>query len=81
MYYVKSFFETEGFQVYYTTDNLPKEIANNRCNALFADVVENNSLFVSKLEVVLTIVRIILFKLVLKVQVEKKIIIKHIMKL
>lgn len=50
----KSFFETEGFKVYYAEDNLPKEIANNRCNALFADVVENNTLFVSKLEVVLT---------------------------
>ena len=45
----KSFFETEGFKVYYAEDNLPKEIANNRCNALFADVVENNTLFVSKL--------------------------------
>ena len=50
----KSFFETEGFKVFYAEDNLPKEIANNRCNVLFADVVANNSLFVSKLEVVLT---------------------------
>lgn len=50
----KSFFETEGFKVYYAEDNLPKEIANNRCNALFADVVANNGLFTSRLEVVLT---------------------------
>lgn len=49
----KSFFETEGFKVYYSEDNLPKEIANNRCNVLFADVVASNTFFVSKLEVVL----------------------------
>lgn len=50
----KSFFETEGFKVFYAEDNLPKEIANNRCNALFADVTENNGLFMSRLTVVLT---------------------------
>ena len=50
----KSFFETEGFKVYYAEDNLPKEIANNRCIALFADVNENNGLFMSRLTVVLT---------------------------
>ena len=50
----KSFFETEGFKVYYAEDNLPKEVANNRCNALFADVTENNGLFMSRLTVVLT---------------------------
>lgn len=50
----KSFFETEGFKVYFAEENLPKEIANNRCNVLFADVVANNTFFVSKLEVVLT---------------------------
>lgn len=50
----KSFFETEGFKVYYAEDNLPKEIANNRCNALFADVIADNGLFTSRLNVVLT---------------------------
>lgn len=50
----KSFFETEGFKVYYAEDILPKEIANNRCNVLFADVTENNGLFASRLIVVLT---------------------------
>jgi hypothetical protein len=49
----KSFFETEGFIVYYAEDYLSKEIATNRCNAMFVDVLENNSVFVRKLEVVL----------------------------
>jgi hypothetical protein len=49
----KSFFETEGFIVYYAEDTLPKEIANNRCTALFGDVIESNNLFTTKLEVVL----------------------------
>ena len=50
----KSFFETEGFKVFYAEENLPKEIANNRCNSLFADVVADNGLFTSRLSVVLT---------------------------
>ena len=49
----KSFFETEGFKVYYAEEVLPKEIANNRCSSMFVDVVESNTLFVTKVEVVL----------------------------
>lgn len=49
----KSFFETEGFKVYYSEDKLPNEVANNRCNSIFADVLENDGLFLSKLSVVL----------------------------
>lgn len=49
----KSFFETEGFKVYYEGDILPKEIANNRCTSMFANVLENSGLFTTKLEVVL----------------------------
>jgi len=41
----KSFFETEGFIVYYDTDELPIDLANNRCKALFANAVESNKLF------------------------------------
>ena len=41
----KSFFETEGFIVYYDTDELPKELANNRCKAFFVDAIESNKLF------------------------------------
>lgn len=50
----KNFFETEGFKVFYAEDALPKEVANNRCNSLFADVTENNGLFMSRLTVVLS---------------------------
>lgn len=47
----KTFFEKEGFQVYYTTDNLPKKIANNRCDALFLDLVEDSNMFKTKIKV------------------------------
>ncbi|WP_339889334.1 hypothetical protein [uncultured Flavobacterium sp.] len=47
----KSFFEKEGFKVYYTTDNLPKDIANNRCNALFLDLEEESNMFKTKIKV------------------------------
>lgn len=49
----KSFFETEGFTVYYNTDELPQEIASNRCLVLMADVEESNKLFVTNLNVVI----------------------------
>ncbi|MCO6174298.1 hypothetical protein NHF50_04500 [Flavobacterium sp. NRK F10] len=41
----KSFFETEGFTVFYDTDELPIDIANNRCKVLYAEAVEQNKLF------------------------------------
>jgi len=47
----KLFFEREGFKVYYASDNLPKEIANNRCNALFLNLVEENNMFKTKIQV------------------------------
>lgn len=47
----KTFFEKEGFQVFYITDNLPKEIANNRCNALFLDLVEDSNMFKTTIKV------------------------------
>ena len=47
----KSFFEKEGFKVYYASDNLPKEIANNRCNALFLDLVEDSNMFKTTIKV------------------------------
>lgn len=48
----KSFFESEGFEVFYETDTLPQDLAGNRCLALVADVEENNKLFVTNLNVV-----------------------------
>jgi preprotein translocase subunit SecD len=47
----KSFFETEGFTVYYDTDKLPNEILNARCNALHVEVTENNKMFTTNLSV------------------------------
>jgi hypothetical protein len=47
----KSFFESEGFKVYSSSVILPDQLANNRCNALFVDVQENNALLVTKVYV------------------------------
>lgn len=47
----KSFFEKEGFKVYYSNEVLPKEIANNNCKALFLDLIENNTIFTTKLTI------------------------------
>ena len=47
----KLFFEKEGFTVYYATDSMPSEIANNRCSALYLDLLENNTLFKTKVKV------------------------------
>lgn len=47
----KSFFEKEGFQVYFETDNLPLDIANNRCNALFLEVLDASNLLKTKLKI------------------------------
>lgn len=45
----KSFFEKEAFLVFYEGDSFPKELAENRCLALYANAIENNSLFVTKI--------------------------------
>lgn len=45
----KYFFEKEGFQVFYDTDALPDDLAKNRCLALFATAIENNTLFITKI--------------------------------
>ena len=44
----KSFFEREGFQVFYESDEFPEDLAKNRCLALFVDVTENNGIFTTK---------------------------------
>lgn len=47
----KSFFEKEGFIVYYDTDEFPVSIANNRCEALYANAVESNTIFTTKITI------------------------------
>lgn len=47
----KSFFEAEGFTVFYDSDELPIDILNARCNALYANVIESNKMFTTNLSV------------------------------
>lgn len=47
----KSFFETEGFTVFYDSDKLPIDVLNARCNALYANVIENNKMFTTNLNI------------------------------
>lgn len=45
----KSFFQSEGFEVYYDNEKLPDELSKNRCLALYANALENNNMFVTKI--------------------------------
>lgn len=47
----KAFFEKEGFEVYFDTDEFPKELAENRCLAMIVSAVENNNMFVTKINI------------------------------
>lgn len=42
-----------GFKSYLDTEELPKEVADSRCRALYATVVKDNAFLVTKLKVVL----------------------------
>lgn len=46
----KSVLEKQGYEVYYDTDILPQDLAENRCKALYADMLENNNLLVTKIK-------------------------------
>jgi hypothetical protein len=45
----KMFLEEKGFTVYFDNADLPGDIANNKCNALNADVIEKKGMFVTSL--------------------------------
>lgn len=47
----KMVFEKQGYEVYYDTDVLPMELAENRCKALYADMSEKSNMFMTKLKV------------------------------
>lgn len=49
----KSFLEEQGFTAYFDNSDLPTDIANNKCSALSAEVVEKKSMFVTKLTLLL----------------------------
>ncbi len=46
----KSVLEKQGYEVYYDTDIFPQDLAENRCKALFADMLEDGNLFVTKIK-------------------------------
>lgn len=45
----KSFFVNEGFEVFYSDDELPAELSENRCQALYIDAKEDSKIFVTKI--------------------------------
>jgi hypothetical protein len=49
----KMFMVKNGFETYLDTDVLPAETVNNRCNRVYVDVVEDNTVFTTKLTVVM----------------------------
>lgn len=49
----KLMFQKYGFEVFMIDETLPTEIANNRCKALFADVIEDNGMLITKLKIIL----------------------------
>lgn len=42
-----------GFKAFFITDSIPIDIANTNCKKLYADLVEDNSFFVTKVKIVL----------------------------
>lgn len=48
-----SLLENKGFLVYYDNSQLPSAIANNRCQALFLELLEKNSMFSTNLTIIL----------------------------
>lgn len=49
----KSWLEEKGFTVYFDNKDLPTEIANNKCKAMNADLIEKSGLFTTTLTLVL----------------------------
>jgi hypothetical protein len=49
----KFLLEKEGFTVFFDDEQLPKALANNRCKALYADVLNQSKMLKTKLQVVL----------------------------
>ena len=49
----KMFMEKYGFESYLDSEILPSEFASDNCNKVYVDVVENNSMMMTKIKVVL----------------------------
>ncbi len=48
----KAFFQQKGFIAYYDNEILPDVIATNKCKAIIVDIQENNTMFMTKIKVV-----------------------------
>ncbi len=46
-----SFFKTEGFDVFYNTQELPSSLAYNQCQALFVEAKDESKLFSTKIKI------------------------------
>lgn len=49
----KLFMEKYGFVTYFDNEVTPDDFANNNCNKVFVDLIENNTVFTTKIKVVL----------------------------
>ena len=49
----KMFMQKYGFESYLDSEILPSEFAADNCNKVYVDVVENNSMMMTKIKVVL----------------------------
>jgi hypothetical protein len=49
----KMFMQKYGFESYLDSDILPSDFASDNCNKVYVDVIENNSLMMTKVKVVL----------------------------
>ncbi len=49
----KMFMQKYGFESYLDSDILPSDFASDNCNKVYVDVVENNSMMMTKVKVVL----------------------------
>lgn len=47
----KMVFEKQGYEVYFDNEPFPADLAADHCKALYADMLENNNVFVTKIKV------------------------------
>jgi hypothetical protein len=49
----KAAFENIGFVAFYDSDILPDEVANSKCNKVYADVINSSGMFMTKLNLII----------------------------
>jgi ribosomal protein S25 len=50
---VRHLFKKEGFEVLYDTETFPKDLVDDRCLALYADISDDSGIFVTKSKIIL----------------------------